>query len=308
MTTLRSTLRSTLAVLSIAGAACGGTSDISFPREGPSPLGPTTSPSTVDDASAPANEDAAALDSTDGGPLDAAIVVPLDAGTLFDAAIMDPLDAFAPDPFLDATPISISTTPDAGDVLSGLKAITATCTVASNGTYATDRSATAAIDICKLNGAFFWTADLAIDCDGQKTAECNSTTDATFEAETTVTQSNGQPLISSELPFVVVPLPSSRFDYTKENIQPGALAIVIYGDQIVYGIFGDEGPTGVIGDASYAMAASLGMSTNPKTGGTAGAVTYIVLTGKGAVVSPAEAHAAAVTVGGTLTPALIANN
>src|SRR5271170_5610506 len=165
------------------------------------------------------------------------------------------------------------------------------CDVASNGTYETDRSTTAAVDICSLNGAFFWTADLAIDCDGQVTTECNSTTDSTFSAETSVTQSNGQPLIASELPYVVIPLPGSRFDYTKEGIEPGALAIVISGNQMTYGVFGDVGPVDVIGEASYAMAVSFGMSPNPNTGGTSGAVTYIVLAGKGAVVSPVEDHA-----------------
>jgi Fungal chitosanase of glycosyl hydrolase group 75 len=204
--------------------------------------------------------------------------------------------------------VNASPTTDAGDVLSGLKAITATCDVASNGTYETDRSTTAAVDICKLNGAFFWTADLAIDCDGQQTMECNSTTDSTFSAQTSIAQSNGQPLIASSLPYVVIPLPSTRFDYTKENIQLGALAIVIYENQIVYGVLGDEGPDNVIGEASYAMAASFGMNPTPKTGGTSGPVTYIVLTGKGAVVSPVEDHSAAVTLAGTLTPQLIANN
>ena len=282
---------------SVVFAACGGSASFSFP-DGTSPS-PVTAASQSDAAtSTPVSTPVSTQSGADASttPPDPASN---DAGApVFDATTNGPDDAAPPSPLQ----------PDAGSILDGLRSITAKCTVASNGTYATDRSASAAIDICKLNGAFFWTADLAIDCDGQKTTACNSTTDSTFSAQTSIAQSNGQPLIASELPYVVIPLPSSRFDYTKENVPLGALAIVLYGDQVMYGVLGDEGPTGVIGEASYAMAASLGLDPTPKTGGTSGPVTYIVLTGKSAVVSPVESHGAAVTLSTTLVPQLIANN
>jgi hypothetical protein len=285
---------------SVLFAACGGTSSFTLPGDGmtgaPAPVTGTSAPDAgTPDQPTPASDDAGASASDAGlEGTDATAALP-------DAAVGD------------AEPAPIYPTPlpgptDAASILGSLQTITANCVVASNGKYATDRSASAAVDICKLNGAFFWTADMAIDCDGQKTTECSTTTDSTFSAQTSVVQSNGQPLIASELPYVVIPLPSTRFDYTKENIQPGALAIVLYENQVVYGVFGDEGPTGVIGEASYAMAKSLGLNPSPNSGGTSGKVTYIVLTGKGAVVTPVENHTSAVTLSGTLVPQLIANN
>jgi predicted small lipoprotein YifL len=280
---------------SLSLAACGGSSDFVFP-----PAGTTNSPVDAGSSStSPARDDAGSTVSTPSNTMDAGAPESTDASLTSSAT-----DATVP----DGAPGPLQPTADAGSLLSGLTSITSTCNVASTGTYATDRNADAGVDICKLNGAYFWTADLGIDCDGQKTAQCNSTTDPTFEAQTSIVQSNGQPLVASTLPFIVVPLPSSRFDYTKENIKLGALAAVVYNGQIVYGILGDEGPTGVIGDASYAMAQSLGMDPTPKTGGSAGPVTYIVFTGTQAVVSPVEDHTAAVTLATTLVPALIAAN
>ena len=282
-----------LLVVSVAGAlvGCGGTDGVSFPASGGAP--PGNGVAAMDAGALPvASEDA-------GSPVSA----PEDA-------TVPAIDAGAPT-FLDAEPIAYpdaAVSPDAGDILGGLRGITSHCTIASKGTYATDRSSSAAIDICKLNGGFFWTADMAIDCDGQKTAECNSSTDPSFSAQTSVTQSDGQPLIASELPYVVIPLPSGRFDYTKQDIHLGAVAIVLYGNQMAYGVFGDEGPTSVIGEASYAMAATFGLPPGPKNGGTSGAVTYIVLTGTTAVVAPVEDHAAAGTLGSTLAQQLIQNN
>lgn len=286
-------------VVGVAGAlvGCGGTDGISFPASGGAP--PGNGVAAPDAGAVPVGSEDA------GGP----VSTPVDA-------TVPAVDSGDP-PFLDAEPIAYpdasvgidaAVSPDAGDLLGGLRGITSQCTIASKGTYATDRSSSAAIDICKLNGAFFWTADMAIDCDGQKTTECNSSTDSSFSAQTSVTQSNGQPLIASKLPYVVIPLPSGRFDYTKQDIRLGAVAIVLYGNQMAYGVFGDEGPTSVIGEASYAMAAAFGLPPGPKNGGTSGAVTYIVLTGPTAVVAPVEDHAAAVTLGSALAQQLIQNN
>ena len=283
---------------SVVLVGCGGTPFSSLTGPG-SVVADAASPpgnGIVDAAPAPA-----AIDSAPAPPKDAESPAPPPSSTDAGTGASVPPDAG------DAGS-GASMPPDAGDLLAGLLGITKACTVASNGTFATDSSASAAVDICKLNGAFFWTADLATDCDGQTTNECNPNTDPSYTNQTSFTQSDGQPLIASVLPYVVIPLPSSRFDYTSSDVRPGALAIVIYGGLMSYGVFGDVGPADVIGGASYAMAQSLGIDPSPSTGGTSGPVTYIVFTGQGAVVSPIENHAGAVTLGGGLAQQLVANN
>jgi Fungal chitosanase of glycosyl hydrolase group 75 len=106
----------------------------------------------------------------------------------------------------------------------------------------------------------------------------------------------------------VVPLGSTRFDAQAAGVQGGAVAIVIYDGRLAFGVFGDEGPADIIGEASYAMAQSLGIDPNPATGGVDSGVTFIVLTGMNAVVSPIENHQAAVTLGEQLAMQLLANN
>src|SRR5258707_3922068 len=64
-----------------------------------------------------------------------------------------------------------------------LLGITAHCTVASNGKYATDDGVASTIDVCKLNGAYFWKADMDIDCDGQSTTQCNRSEEHTSELQ-----------------------------------------------------------------------------------------------------------------------------
>jgi hypothetical protein len=103
----------------------------------------------------------------------------------------------------------------------------------------------------------------------------------------------------------VIPLPSSRFDYSAHGIQLGSVVAVIYGGKVAYGVFGDEGPEEIIGESSYAMAKSLGIDPDPDSGGTDGPVTYIVFTGSSGVVPKIEDHAAAVTIGEARAAALI---
>jgi hypothetical protein len=196
----------------------------------------------------------------------------------------------------------------AGDLVQQLEALTAGCSAASTSRYATDEGEPATVDVCALAGAFFWKADMDVDCDGQETAECNLAADPWYQGETSFTQSDGQPLVASLLPYVVVPLPSARFDYQASGIEPGAACIVIYDGTLQYGVFGDEGPKAIIGEASYAMAASLGIDPDPSTGGADDGVTYIVFTGAGAAVSPIEDHQAAVDLGQQLAAHLLADN
>ena len=74
------------------------------------------------------------------------------------------------------------------------------------------------------------------------------------------------------------------------------------------GIVGDIGPSSILGEASYAMASGLGINPNPSTGGAASGVTYVVFTGKSAVVQKNEDHAEAVTLGTARAAQLLVEN
>lgn len=191
-----------------------------------------------------------------------------------------------------------------------LTKLTKTCAQVSNGFYkAKDDSSSATVAICKLTGAFFWVADMDVDCDGKMTTQCNKTADPDYQDETSTTDSMGDPLDAASLPYVVIPLPDSKFSYKAQGIKLGDVVAVIYNGQVAYGVFGDEGPTDIIGEASYAMAKSLGIDPDPKTGGAdCCGVTYIVFPGSGAVVSPIEDHAKATALGQQLAATLIQNN
>ncbi len=202
-----------------------------------------------------------------------------------------------------------STPPDSGpSLIERLMALTAQCSVASNGRYATDQGATPTIDICRLNGAFFWKADMDIDCDGKTTPQCNRSTDPSYSNQTSVSDSQGNPLDAANLPFIVLPLPGSRFDFRAQGIKAGAAAIVLYDGQLAYGVFGDVGPSSIIGEASYAMAKAMGIDPSPTTGGVDSGVTYLVFTGAGAVPSRVEDPQEAAALGQSLAEQLLGNN
>jgi hypothetical protein len=187
-----------------------------------------------------------------------------------------------------------------------LLALLKTCNKASTGDYATDDGEPSTVSICALTGAFYWQADMDIDCDGQETAQCNLQTDPAFQAETSTTDSAGNFLDAAALPYVVIPLPSSRWSYQAAGIELGAVVAVIYAGQVEYGVFGDEGPENIIGESSYAMAQRLGIDPDPSTGGTDGPVTYIVFPGSS--VAKIEDHAQAVTLGQELAKTLLEKN
>jgi hypothetical protein len=191
-----------------------------------------------------------------------------------------------------------------------LLALVASCSPVSKGKYLTDADSPQppSIDICGLKGAVFWKADMDVDCDGQTTAQCSLATDPAYQDQTSATDSQDQPLVASELPYVVIPLPSARFDYTQQGLALGSVVAVIYQGQVAFGVFGDEGPEDIIGEASYAMAKSLGINPDPSIGGTDSGVTYIAFTGAGTVASPIEDHSAAVALGQTLAAKLLADN
>ncbi len=181
-----------------------------------------------------------------------------------------------------------------------LLAATSTCSVISTSGYKTDDETglPANIDVCGLTGAVFWKADMDIDCDGGLGAVCMS--DPDYMPDTSGVDSMGNPLDASTLPFIVIPLASSRFRYADYGIRTGTVALVLYGDQMVFGIFGDAGPSSILGEASFAMAEALGIPSSPRSGGVDSGVTYLVFTGTGTRVSRNEDHDEAVTLGTSL--------
>ncbi|SDX78569.1 Carbohydrate binding module (family 6) [Amycolatopsis xylanica] len=180
------------------------------------------------------------------------------------------------------------------------------CSQISNGLYKTDSETGRTIPVCGKNGAVFYKADMDIDCDGQRTTQCNENTDCCFQPDTAFHQSDGKPLNAATLPYVVVPSSSSTWDYTKFGIQGGGVVAVIYNNQVLYAVVGDTGPSSIIGEASYATAKALGINPDPSNGGTDSGVTYIYF--KNSKISPIEDHAKATTTGEQLARTFINNN
>ena len=196
---------------------------------------------------------------------------------------------------------------EAGPSASQLLAKTNSCRQISNGKYKTDEDVSAkTVAVCDANGAVFWKADMDIDCDGQRTTQCNENTDCCFQADTAFHQSNGQPLNAATLPYIVVPSSSSIWKYASSGLKGAGSCAVIYNGKVAYTVIGDTGPTQIIGEASYATAKALGINPDPSNGGTDSGVTYICF--KNSTVSPIENHSAAVTKGESLANTFVANN
>ncbi|MFO0711243.1 MAG: glycoside hydrolase family 75 protein [Sandaracinus sp.] len=166
------------------------------------------------------------------------------------------------------------------------------------GNYATDVGEVSNIPVCQTDSVIWWDADMDIDCDGGLGSICMS--DPDYMPDTSGVDSMGNPLDASTLPFIVIPLASTRFRYADYGIRTGQVALVMYGDQMVFGIFGDAGPSSIIGEASFAMAEALGIPSSPRSGGVDSGVTYLVFTGTGTRVSRNEDHDEAVTLGTSL--------
>ncbi|MGW5371070.1 glycoside hydrolase family 75 protein [Streptomyces sp. NPDC004009] len=180
------------------------------------------------------------------------------------------------------------------------------CSQISNGKYRTDEETSATVPVCGKNGAVFWKADMDIDCDGQRTTNCNEDRDPWYQDDTAFHQSDGKPLKAESLPYVVVPSSSSIWSYSGAGIKGGGVVAVVYGGKVEYAVVGDTGPTGIIGEASYATAKALGIDPDPATGGADSGVTYILF--KNSKVSPIESHSAAVTLGDQLARQFLQNN
>jgi Fungal chitosanase of glycosyl hydrolase group 75 len=194
-------------------------------------------------------------------------------------------------------PIASAATQPAGPSAAQLLArVKKGCSVVSKGKYKTDDDAKSAIvSICKAGKSYVWNADMDVDCDGIKSTHCNHSTDPWYQGQTSFQTSKGKSFQAEFTHYYVIPLPSSRFSYTKSGIKPGSVAAIIYNNKVLYAVFADEGPNNIIGEASYATARDLGINPNPKTGGidcsgTKCPVTYIVF--PGVVPSPVEQNSA----------------
>ena len=174
-----------------------------------------------------------------------------------------------------------------------LNAVQSKCTPLARVTtpYATDVGAAPSVTPCALadGKAIAWQSDLDVDCDGGQQDACRS--DPEYQGGTSATTAGGAPIDANAVPFVVVPLSRpDGMDDDGEGVALGNAAYVIFDDKIVAGVFADEGPSDVIGEASFAMAEALGIDPDPVRGGADGGATFIVFTGADAAVQPIEDH------------------
>ncbi|MFI7600345.1 glycoside hydrolase family 75 protein [Actinoplanes sp. NPDC049681] len=198
-----------------------------------------------------------------------------------------------------ASPARAASGPSASQLLAKVSS----CTVVSHGKYATDDEASSTVNICKKGSAYFWKADMDIDCDGVRTSNCNEDTDPWYQDQTSFETSRGRSFQADSTHYFVIPLPSSRFNYSSAGIKPGSVAAVIYNNKVVYAVFADEGPSNIIGEASYATARALGINANPENGGVDNGVTYIVF--PGSVPSPVESNSAIDSKGAAAATAFV---
>jgi hypothetical protein len=202
--------------------------------------------------------------------------------------------------------------PSAADI-DRLLALTKSCTQAnsapSSHVYPDPGSAVPNDYICTLKGAVFFNADMDIDCDGRMSTHCPGTgadKDCCYQPMTSFTNLQGQPLSAEATPYVVIPL---DFMYPGlDQTNGGNVIAVIYNHQLEFAVFGDQGPTNLIGEASYATANNLGINPSPARGGIGSGVTYIVFVGPGTQPHDIENQAETRQLGSQLTAKLLANN
>jgi hypothetical protein len=211
-------------------------------------------------------------------------------------------------PDADVAPGTPDAAPPVDPLVDQLLALVQGCDDVVGGTYSTDDGDPSNINVCGLTGAVYWKSDLDIDCDGKRTAVCNEQTDGAYQPQTSTRDSNGEFLDASQLPYVVIPLPSNRWSYENSGIDLGQVVAVIYEGKLAYGVFGDQGPSHIIGEASYAMADLLGIDHDPSSGGTAGPVYFIAFTGASNRVDKIEDHAEATSIGMAAAEKLLQDN
>lgn len=162
------------------------------------------------------------------------------------------------------------------------------------------------VPVCGLNGAVYAQTGLLVDCDGQRTAQCNEKTDCCFQNDTAFHQSDGQPLNAAALPYIVLPEDSANWHWPKQGIDGASIAAVIYDHHLTYAVVGDTDVPDKVPQGSYATAKALGMNPDPRNGGVDSGVTYLIF--ENATANPIESHDSAVTVGEQAAEAFLAHN
>jgi hypothetical protein len=195
------------------------------------------------------------------------------------------------------------------DVVDKILALTASCTTAnmvSAHTYPDPGSMVIDVPICALKGALFFNADMDIDCDGRPTANKCPGPDPSYQPDTAFHNLQDQPLEAAVTPYVVIP---ADFAYPGlDGANGGNVIAVIYNHHLEFAVFGDTGPTDLIGEASYACASTLGIDPNPATGGVTNGVTYVVFVGANTAPLDIENQSETRQLGDQLVTQLLANN
>jgi len=192
--------------------------------------------------------------------------------------------------------------------------------IPNSHTYKLDNGMTTSICSLKggagnVGGAIYFTADMDIDCDGLTTTHCPGTgadMDCCYQDETSFSGPNsasnekGKELASENTPYVVVPQDVMYPGLDQNN--GGNIVAVIYNNQLEFGVFGDQGPSDIIGEASVRTANGLGIPPSPAQGGVGGGVTYIVFVGAGSQPADMENIPEIQSLGAKLTESLLGNN
>jgi hypothetical protein len=195
------------------------------------------------------------------------------------------------------------------DVVDQLLALTAGCTTAnmvSAHTYPNAGSLVNDVPICALKGAVFFNADMDIDCDGRPTGDKCPGPDPSYQPDTAFHNLQDQPLEAAVTPYVVIPADFAHPGL--DTVNGGNVVAVIYDHQLQFAVFGDTGPTDLIGEASYACATTLGIDPNPATGGVRSGVTYVVFVGANTAPHDLEDQSETRQLGNSLLTQLLANN
>src|SRR5262249_40873326 len=145
-----------------------------------------------------------------------------------------------------------------------LLALTKSCTAAdmvSKHVYPDPGSAETNVPICALKGAVFFHADMDVDCDGRATPPKCPGPDPSYQPDTAFHNNGDKPLAAAVTPYVVIP---NDFKYPGlDTTNGGNVVAVIYNQKLLFAVFGDTGPTNLIGEASYACAEKLGINPDP---------------------------------------------
>lgn len=124
-------------------------------------------------------------------------------------------------------------------------------------------------------GSVYFRAGMAIDADGSPRAR---QIDPDGQSNTSLRHKGGAPVNAETTKYFVLPLEK----YQQYGVRLGDIAAVRYGDSVRFAVFADVGPHQKLGEGSMALAASLGINSNPRRGGTQRPeVEYIVFPGSG---------------------------